>query len=270
MYLGFAVLGGLVFGFFGGENFHLAPSASGQRTTFQNQNFRPFPSSGRTKWEGYFSAKNFNDSAAVLELSKLRKNINRVFGVLPRAHLSRLETLELRHQKNLSRGMANDRKIILHTRSIGSEKELAAVLLHEVAHVVDLGLFSAERGEVSAFRDGQNPIFRNDPSVDFYSLSWKNQKERRSSAVRADFVSGYAMQTPFEDFAETYVFYRLHGEKFRALAKNSAPLAAKYEFFKTRVFENREFQTQKFLTPNFNILVWDATLLPFSDRDLAN
>ena len=163
--------------------------------------------------------------------------------------------------------MANSKKMILHTASIDNEDELISVFVHELGHIVDLGTLKNTSGGQSEFRDGKTPIFKNDISLKFYRISWKNSKERKETATRADFVSGYSLSSPFEDFAESYLFYRLHGEKFRQIAKKSNALQKKYDFMKQYVFENKEFQKGK-VTPFAHGVIWDSTLLDIDEKRL--
>ena len=73
------------------------------------------------------------------------------------------------------------------------------------------------------------------------------------------------MTDPFEDFAESYNWYVLQGANFRQLAETNALLRQKYDFLKTHVFENREFEG-KMLYRDMYKRVYDSTLLPYSLR----
>jgi len=233
---------------------------------------RPFPLVRNNFWGGKFSARNFSGKSGQIKLSRVKQSLKTAMKSLPAGHLRGLKTIEIRNQTHFSRGMGNGEKIILHTKSIESKKELLAVFLHELGHVVDLGMLFGKSDKKSEFRDGKNAIFSNDPSIEFYKISWEREKIRQKSSNRADFVSGYAMTDCFEDFAESYLFFRLHGEKFRVRATKSAKLRAKYDFLRDRVFGGREFQLKKrdggFLSRgNF---IFDATLIDFSMRDFNN
>jgi hypothetical protein len=159
--------------------------------------------------------------------------------------------------------MANSQMMILNTESIRSDEELKAVFTHEMGHIVDLGMLKSNSYTKTLFWTSGTQVFANDPSLDFYHLSWVDYKTKSPLAVRSDFVSGYAMTSPFEDFAESYLFYRLHGEKFRQVATYSQVLAAKYEFLKKSVFNGEEFQTKKAEQGFLHNLIWDATLVRF-------
>ena len=70
------------------------------------------------------------------------------------------------------------------------------------------------------------------------------------------------MSDPFEDFAETYTYYVLHNEDFKALVSSSPKLYAKYRFMKYRVFNGIEFNTG-----DGEVIIhnrpWDTTLLNY-------
>jgi hypothetical protein len=249
-------------------NYHFSSTViSESRKSFTNQTTRPFPIvATNMPWDGHFSAQNFQTSADKIALSRIKKSIRTAIVNLPKPHTQILQNLEVKNEANISRGMANREKMIIHTDSISSNNELISVFVHEMGHVVDLGFLVGRKGHASNFLDGKKIILSDDQSLDFYQLSWVNSKTRKPSSIRADFVSGYAMNDVFEDFAESYLFYRIHGEKFRLAMKNSQVLTLKYYFLKNIIFAGVEFQTDKEISffPN---LIFDATLLPFSIRD---
>lgn len=212
-------------------------------------------------WDGHFAAKNFDKPAEKNSLATIKKNLRKVVIGLPKDHTAALKSLEIRNERHVSRGLANSKKIILNTGNIDTEAELKAVFVHELGHVVDLGRLKGYNQTLSEFRDGTRKIYTDDPSVQFYRLSWKDSSTRHRGSSRYDFISEYGMTTPFEDFAESYLFYRLHGAKFRAATKKSAVLAQKYNFLKNQVFAGQEFQTDEQVDHYVPGLIWDATLL---------
>ncbi len=109
-------------------------------------------------------------------------------------------------------------------------------------------------------------MYESDPSLDFYRISWSNEKTRGKEAVNFDFVSGYAMTDPFEDFAESYVYYVLHNADFKAKAQTSDALYQKYVFMKNTVFKGYEFATGEYKPEELNRRPWDITVLSY---DLA-
>lgn len=144
------------------------------------------------------------------------------------------------------------------------DEEFVGVFGHEIGHVVDTGVYNGtpEAG-ASAFHDGPNPIYNNDVSVKFYSLSFVDENTRKAKSSELDFVSGYAMNDPFEDFAETFNFYLLHGKEFKKMKASSKILQRKYNFMKMWIFDGKEFETGG-NSANMNIYqrYFDTTVLP--------
>jgi hypothetical protein len=146
---------------------------------------------------------------------------------LPVEAASNLKNLTLSFEDGARRGLGGGSTVILRCTDMADE-ELVSVLVHEMGHIADTGALRGTAGSgESAFMDGSNPVYNDDPSVSFYGLSFENDGKRREDAIDLDFVSGYAETDPFEDFAESYNYYILHGEQFRQLAKYNATLAGK-------------------------------------------
>ncbi len=147
----------------------------------------------------------------------------------------------------------------LHLRSdIFTLSEVQKVLIHESGHLVDLGgLQSQTFSEKSAFVDGSMPVFADDASADFYAISWKATDAWNADTTVQDFVSRYGATDPFEDFAESFLFYISYGEAFRQLAAENDQLAQKYDFFKTQVFDGKEFDGEMIVVTAER--PWDAT-----------
>ncbi len=244
------------------------PVFRASRKVLRNISTRPFPVVRDIPWGGHFSAKNFKTPSDKTELSQIKKSIRTAVVNLPKEHVSILQNLEVKKERNVSRGMANRQKMILHTDSIDSNKELISVFVHEMGHLVDLGFFVGTRGISTSFRDVKKIVLSDDRSLRFYRLSWVSSKRRKTLAVRADFVSGYAMTDVFEDFAESYLFYRIHGEKFRLVMQESKILVSKYNFMKDVVFNGVEFQINK-ETDFVSNMIFDATLVQFEIGDFV-
>ncbi|HLC76130.1 MAG TPA: hypothetical protein VJB82_03395 [Candidatus Peribacterales bacterium] len=174
---------------------------------------------------------------------------------LCRNHLS---NLIVRYDAKAERGQATASTILL--RGGMSKKETAAVLIHECGHVIDLGAHTgtSDSGE-SAFPDGDVPAYNNDPSVLFYSISWKNSFTRKSNSSRSDFVDGYSMQDPWEDLADSVAYYALHQEAFQERAEKNESIARKLAWVETYVF-GPEFTTAP-SEPWDGEIVWDVTKL---------
>lgn len=193
--------------------------------------------------------------------------VAKTFDVLPEDQVAAVHELTLSFDPEARRGLAGGNTLIL--RCIGmDDDELVAVLLHEMGHITDTGLLQSAdftSVEKTSFDDRGTLVYNNDPSADFYSISWENNSSFKSPEI--GFISGYAMTSPFEDFADTYMAYILHGPLFRFYAARDIDLKAKYEFMKETVFDGVEFDLGDEKLPlirEANVRVYDITLKDFS------
>ena len=197
--------------------------------------------------------------------SKCKSIVYKTLLKLPAEHRQQLNELTLFYAKTGRRGLGGDGAIILRCLNV-TDEELSSVLVHEVGHLVDGGFLAGrDQFNQSGFYDFEDPVLADDPSSAFYRISWINNKILQPSATELDFVSTYAVTDPFEDFAETYTYYRLHGPEFRTLAEFNQVLKQKYEFMKSFVFFGKEYgmaaQNQEI---DINVLArnYDVTVLP--------
>jgi hypothetical protein len=202
--------------------------------------------------------------------SDRRDGLMAVISKLPSEHISTLRNLVLDNNPNAGRGLGGKSLIILRGVNMNAE-ERAAVLIHEIGHNVDLG-FLVEKNTVtpSEFKDGRSLVYEGDLSLDFYRISWANEKTRTKTAVNFDFVSGYAMTDPFEDFAESYVYYILHNQDFKSKTQTSDALYQKYEYMKNTVFKGREFTSGAYKPDELNRRPWDITVLSYDLEGFLN
>ncbi|UFX82969.1 putative zinc-binding metallopeptidase [Candidatus Absconditicoccus praedator] len=135
-------------------------------------------------------------------------------------------------QKSGRRGYAGHHNIMMNIQSIPNEIEFMEVFVHELGHIIDLGVLRGSGGNKhTAFTEfGEEVFYEDDPSLSFYSISWEDENTRKASARREDFVGGYAMTNPFEDFAETVNMYINHYGAFRQMANYSTNLRRKFMF----------------------------------------
>ncbi|MBI5412798.1 hypothetical protein HZA42_00440 [Candidatus Peregrinibacteria bacterium] len=184
---------------------------------------------------------------------------------LPAEQRNQLSDLTLFYTEDGRRGLGGSGSIVLRCLNV-TDAELVSVFTHEMGHIVDGSyLEGSADGSASGFFDFDEPVKIDDPSSEFYKISWDSESKVKDDAVDLDFVSLYAMSDPFEDFAETYAYFRLHGPEFRKLLNSSSMLQEKYEFMKNDVFGGEEFGGIK---KNLNIWErdYDVTVLPFSLR----
>lgn len=189
---------------------------------------------------------------------------------LPAEQRNQLSDLTLFYTDDGRRGLGGSGSIVLRCLNV-TDAELVSVFTHEMGHIVDGSyLEGSADGLESSFTDFGDPVKTDDPSSEFYKISWNSESKIKDDTVDLDFVSLYAMSDPFEDFAETYAYYRLHGPEFRQLLDSSSMLQKKYEFMRNDVFGGEEFGGTK-----KNLDIWernyDVTVLPFSLKTfLAN
>lgn len=199
--------------------------------------------------------------------ARCRSLVYQALQKLPKEHREVIDELTLYYTKDGRRGLGGTGSIVLRCLNV-TDTELVSVLLHEVGHLVDASFLKGTRSDgltnFSGFHDFDIPVPADDPSSYFFDISWTSEKNMRPESAELDFVSLYSMTDPFEDFAETYAYYRLHGPDFRKLAETNEKLAKKYEFMKIQVFGGEEFNGYK-SPKNLNLTRrnYDATVLPF-------
>ncbi len=183
---------------------------------------------------------------------------------LPEDPVKKLKHLTLYFSDSGRRGLGGGNTVILRCQNV-TDEELVAVLVHEMGHVMDTGvMYGSYESGASAYTDGGNRIYLNDSSVDFYNISWDREDKLKAGADKYDFVSGYAMSDPFEDFAESYAYYILHGTEFRNLAEYNEAISDKYDFFKNKVFDGVEYENgDESKNVKANLRHYDVTVLPY-------
>ena len=195
-------------------------------------------------------------------LPRHQKILDEVLRLLPDHCIARLKNVYVRYDHPEQRGLAGATTVIL-SGNVG-DNEFRALAVHEVlGHFHELGcLDGGTRSVASAFRDGETVIKIDDPSAEFYAISWIDETAQRPNARESDFVSGYAVADPFEDLAEAVVAYVLQRDAFEDLAKKNSAIAAKLHWMETYMPPSvRDVATGRFAwsgkTP------WDMTRLAY-------
>ncbi|MCD6109650.1 putative zinc-binding metallopeptidase [bacterium] len=198
-------------------------------------------------------------------LNHCKSLVYQTLASLPKEHREHLKNLTL-YFADGRRGLGGGSTVILRCSNV-SDKELSSVLVHEMGHVVDTGLYTGNSwyGK-SEFMDGNIPIYNDDLSLRFYKITWENDKKLKKGAKESDFVSEYAMTDPFEDFAETYNFYILHGKQFREMTEFDRSLMRKYLFMKYYIFKGQEFDNDPYTKIEPFTRTYDATLLNYNEK----
>jgi len=205
-------------------------------------------------------------------LYRLKYCESRVFDAymkIPNEQRSQLKSIKFLWYSDSQRGLGGNGSIHLKCNDI-SDDILTSVFVHEMGHIVDTGLYEGKAAAgLSAYNDPRATVFKNDPSIDFYSISWRDTAHVNRGSTAFDFVTRYAMSNPFEDFAESYNFYLLHGSQFKFMAKSNARLNRKYLYLRDRVFHGKEFSNNDYKL-NAKKRTYDATILPFSLEKFLN
>lgn len=206
--------------------------------------------------------------ASLASIEHCESLVYKALSALPEEPVQYLKHLTLFYADYGRRGLGGGNTVVLRCQNV-TDEELVGVLVHELGHIMDTGVFqgSVFSGK-SAFKDGDFPVYNNDESVGFYNISWKNETEIKEGYSVRDFVSGYAMTDPFEDFAESYAYYILHGSEFRRLARYNESLKLKYQYLKNYVFEGEEYVNGQLQGLEINKRSYDVTVLPYDLKKL--
>jgi len=177
-----------------------------------------------------------------------------------------LKNFYVRYDNPKQRGLAGKTTLIISGNV--PDDEFRALMIHELGHVFDLNpstncLAGTANSGISHFRDGNDLFYQNDPSIQFYQISWINEKTKKSRSKMDDFVTGYAAWNAFEDFSESLAYFTLQNDAFLERAKTNPVIAAKYNWFRTHMFTNGEHLATGTHTWDGNV-PWDATKLGYT------
>lgn len=198
-----------------------------------------------------------------LRLQRCQELAMFAYQALPPFHQIALRKLVLVWSSKMGRGLGGGDTIYLRCNNV-SDHELVGVFVHEMGHIVDTGLIQGSPAAGSSvFRDSRIALFNDDQSLEFYSINWTSATRKISNSSRLDFVSGYAQTDPFEDFAESYLFYLIHGQQFFEMSQQNDRLKRKYEFLRDKIFYGVTFENHS-RKAKIGSRSFDATLLPFS------
>ena len=193
--------------------------------------------------------------------------LSRLLGLLPSEHYQSLKQIVFQPEAE-RRGLVEGHDVIFNLELTDDLNEAMAVFVHELGHIVDVWtLTSANKTELQRQFSAKNLlVYQDDPSLEFYRLGWVSlfQPKNKNSA---GFVSGYSLSNIFEDFAETYLAYVLHGSKTQELAEKSLILNKKYEFMRQQVFGGKEYHFSETTSHERRSEQFDVTLWKY---DLKN
>lgn len=207
----------------------------------------------------YVASTTFDETQSAELFGRCETVVSKTLAALPASHVATVQLVTLTLDEDARRGLGGGSHIVIRCTGV-SDTELAAVTIHEVGHTVDATLLQGTSQVTTAFSDGPYSLSVDDPSIFFYALSWVSDTVHTDTSSDDDFVSVYAASDPFEDFAESYVAYVLHGESFLAAAGTNPVLQAKYDFLKKIVFGGTTYALD---TDSFTLPVRDVTILPY-------
>lgn len=193
-----------------------------------------------------------------------KKIADEVLRLMPAKCRDTLKNFYVRYNNPEQRGLAGKTTLIISGNV--PDAEFRALMIHEIGHVFDLNddqtcLGGTSANGISLFKDGTDIIYKNDPSIDFYSISWQHEKMQRANVNAKDFVTGYAATDAFEDLAESFAYFILQNAAFKERAQSNRAIAAKYNWLNkhfssvsTYAIGQDEWQGQ---------VPWDATKLAY-------
>ena len=188
---------------------------------------------------------------------------NDVLMALPEECRNTLKNFYVRYEKPENRGLAGKSVMILD--GTVPDAEFRALFVHESGHNWDLGCLTgtADSGK-SSFSDGDEVIYKNDPSLGFYQISWLTSEVQRSTSRPEDFVSGYASYNIFEDFAESFAYFVLQNNQFAVRATENDAMARKYAWIRDTIFNGQIPQIAEGKSIWKGKAPWDITKLAYS------
>jgi hypothetical protein len=232
-------------------------------------------------WTGVLRASAIQKEAIALRPKSTNKNVhpainqkdikthhqriaNDAISLFPEVCQNQLKNFHVRYDNPKNRGLGSKSTIILDGNV--PDDEFRALFIHEFSHLIDLGcLTGSKMSGASVFRDGGEIIYRDDPSVLFYQISWKTSLKKRKDVKDSDFVSGYSSWDPFEDLAESITYYVLQQDAFLARTKTSPFLKMKYYWIGRHVFPNGIYAAEGEHVWR-GVVPWDATKLAYDWR----
>ncbi|MFA6991941.1 MAG: hypothetical protein WC269_01510 [Candidatus Gracilibacteria bacterium] len=210
------------------------------------------------------------DTSSKNSVNYCKKLVYEAMTSLPQYHVNAIDDLTLSLNTDGKRGLAGNGLLLLRCAGV-EDDELVAVLLHEMGHIVDGSyLTGTVVSGKSAFLDLGKPVFNNDKSTEYYNLSWKTNNSFVDGYSENDFCSSYGMTDPYEDFAECYIYYILHGEEFRIMANENSVLKQKYDFMKEDVFSGITYEFDGETAAERTSVPYDVVQLPYNYTAFLN
>lgn len=152
--------------------------------------------------------------------------------VLGRNIFKSFDVITLQKENSTKRAWTRWNNVFVNTNTITYNWEFSQLLGHEFWHIIDLySIKWLSSKKDKKFTEFDKSVFSiDDPSIEFYKISWNAEEIRKSKSKKEDFCSWYGMYDPFEDFAECNNLYLNHNSVFKLFAKSSSVLRDKYNF----------------------------------------
>lgn len=211
------------------------------------------------KWEFDIKDKYMYLASSIYVLKHIENN--QQFG---KGLKQQLKKISINNELNARRWLANRNSVTINLWMVRSYVEFLELVSHEMWHVVDLGMirwFSSQK-DANYTEFGKKVFEIDDPSIEFYKLSWQSEKIRKPNAIKDDFCSSYGMTDPFEDFAECHNLYLNHNALFSYRAANNEIMRQKYNFIANLYWWKYLFDSTKDLDRakiNWSWRPWDTT-----------
>ena len=188
--------------------------------------------------------------------------LNEIMRKMPKQCWDNLKNFYVRYDNSGQRGVAGKESIVMQRTS--DDQEFRALFVHEFGHVLDLGcLQGTPASGVSEFKDGNDLMWNDDPSLLFYRISWTSHNVQKEGMKPEDFVTGYASWDVFEDLSESLAYYIFQRRAFEKRAQTNAKIAMKLAWIETYVFPGGTTIAEG--THQWEGGVpWDSTKLPYT------
>jgi len=209
------------------QNYHSAPRQD-YKKKFQVMCIENILTCIRINFDGNFSyqEKYFYFASTLYISNFLNQNLwNNLFS-------KTIKEIKLKKDSGERRWYATNDYIEINLDDIHSYREFIEILTHESGHIIDLWIINWTTNQKDKnYTEFNKTVFsKDDPSIEYYKISRKNEKTKNKYAEKEQFCSRYGMTDPFEDFSECLNLYINHNQVFKEMAKNNQKLQEKYKF----------------------------------------
>jgi len=188
---------------------------------------------------------------------------NEMLRLMPKKCHNTMKNFYVRYDNSGQRGVAGKESIVMDGSKI-DDHEFRTLFAHEFGHVLDLGcLQGTPVAGASEFKDGNDIMWNDDPSLVFYRISWTAHNVQKEGMKPENFVTGYASWDVFEDITESLTYYIFQRDAFIARARTNHVIAMKLAWIETYVFPGGITIANGSHQWNGEV-PWDSTKLPYT------